>query len=408
MTNSEKWLGPEENAYDYFTAINEAGMDELVAIRNENNERKGDGKHRAERTWGSTEASILVGRTPEWLRQNDPDVPKNGAGKGRWSLKRILELMDKAGTRYVRPMNSRALALAMSKFKGGVGNTTNTIHIAHGLATKGLRVLIWDQDGQATLTQAAGGVVPDLELEDEDLPLYAMEKDPKAILDPDRPIVQGTYFHNVDLVPANSALNELEMKLVTQYLKIGEAPETDISPEYRMKAILEYIKDFYDVILIDCPPTLGINTMNGLLAADGIITSVKPELFDRASLVAYTDALAALCDNHNKDFSYFRILISQFQDGIRTDRSGTVRGSGHQAGEQALRRIYGDAVMYNMMHHSKEISKASSELSSVIANDKAVGSKKARDRAVNDVVYPVVNEIFEDLKMIWEAEREDD
>ena len=407
MAKQEKWLGPGENTHEFFAHIRQRGMDDLVEIRNQIKTAKGDGEHRAERTWGAQQAAAMINRSPQWLRDNDPEVPRNEAGHGRWTLERIIQLMEQAGERYQRPSGSTAKVLAMSKFKGGVGNSTNTLHLAHGLAMKGQKVLVWDWDAQATSTTGAGGVVPDAELVDEDLPLYAMTIDPEAIIDPNSEIVRGTYFHNVDLVPANSALNELELTLITQHLHGSSESKTDITAEFRMAAILNYIKEFYDVILIDCPPALGMNTMNALLAADGVITSVKPELFDRASLVAYTDALAEMCSNYDKDYSYFRILISQFQDGINTDYKGRSQESGHRGGEIALRKIYGDAVLENMMYHSKEIANASSELSTVLANDKPVGSRGAYKRAVA-VVNGVVDEVFSDLKRIWESERDDD
>lgn len=407
MQNGKKWLGPGEKTYEYLLDINNKGADELIKIRNDINKSRGDGHHRNERTWGAQQAAEMIGRSPQWLRDTDPDVPKNAAGHGRWTLGRIIGLMEQAGTLYKRPKGSRALITAMAKFKGGVGNTTNTLHLAHGLAMKGLRVLIWDWDAQASATQGGGGKVPDLELDDEDLPLDIMANNPKGILDPNCKVVMGTYFHNVDLIPANSALNELELTLITQFLG-SEDSTSEIRPEHRMAAVLAYIKEHYDVILIDCPPTLGMNSMNGLLAADGVITSLKPELLDRASLVAFTDALAGMCSNYGKTYEYFRILISQYQDGITTDpTSGTVGGSVHRRNELALRQLYGEAVMESMMYHSREIGSAATEMSTVLANEKPVGSRAAYKRAVS-VVNDVVNEVYNDLVTIWESEADDD
>lgn len=407
MQKRNKWMGPGEKTYEYLVDINSRGADELVNIRDDINKSRGDGQHRNERTWGAQQAAEMIGRSAQWVRDADPDVPKNAAGHGRWTLGRIIQLMEQAGTLYLRPDGSRAFVLAMAKFKGGVGNTTNTLHLAHGLAMKGLRVLIWDWDAQASATQGGGGLIPDLELTEDDLPVEILESNPAGIVEPGCAVVRGTYFHNVDLVPANSALNELELKLITQFLG-SEESQTEIGPQYRMAAVLEYIKSHYDVILIDCPPTLGMNSMNGLLAADGVITSLKPELLDRASLVAFTDALAGLCSNYDKTYDYFRVLISQYQDGITTDpTSGSVGGSVHRRNELALRNLYGDAVMEAMMHHSREIGSAATEMSTVLANEKPVGSRAAYKRALA-VVNSVVDEVYNDLVAIWDAEANDD
>lgn len=406
MESGDKWLGPDENTYDYFLEINRRGAEELTEVRNNINEYEGDGSHRAERTWGAKQAAELIGRSAPWLRDADPDVPRNEAGHGRWTLSRILELSEKAGTLYRRPAGSLAKLIAMAKFKGGVGNSTNTLLIGHGLAMKGLKVLIWDGDAQASITQTAGGVVPDLELYDEDLPLDLLENNPDGILDPDCAVVRGTYFHNVDLVPANSALNELELQLITQYLN-SDSSENSVGPHYRMAAVLNHIKEYYDVILIDCPPTLGINSMNALLSADCLITSMRPELLDRASFVAFTDALAGLASIHGKTFKYFRILISQYQDGISRGPAGNAAGSIHKKTEIVLRKLYGEAVMENMMHYSKEIGNATSNLSSVLATERPIGSRQAYNRAVS-VVSAVVDEVFADLKRLWQLEADDD
>jgi chromosome partitioning protein len=406
MESTKKWLGPGEDTYAYFVELNRRGSEELTQVRNSINEREGDGKHRSERTWGALQASELIGRSAPWLREADPNVPRNEAGHGRWTLGRILDISKEAGTLYQRPKSSSAKVIALTKYKGGVGNTTNAIHLGHGLATKGLKVLLWDADAQSSMTQIAGGVVPDIELTDEDLPIDLLENNPEGILDPSCSVVRGTYFHNVDLVPANSALNELELKLITQYLNSDES-DNPIGPHYRLAAVLGHIKEHYDVILIDCPPTLGINSMNALLSADCIITSLKPELLDRASFVAFTDGLAGLASIHDKDFNYFRILISQYQDGISRDPKGVVAGSVHKKTELILRTLYGEAVMENMMHYSKEIGNAASHLSSVLSVEKPIGSRQAYKRAVA-VVSAVVDEVFNDLKLLWEAETDDD
>lgn len=406
METGSKWLGPGENTYEYFVEINRRGAEELTKVRNTINERDGDGEHRAERTWGALQAAELIGRSAPWLREADPNVPRNEAGHGRWTLERILDISREAGTLYQRPKGSSAKVVALTKYKGGVGNTTNAIHLGHGLATKGLKVLLWDADAQSSMTQIAGGVIPDLELFDEDLPIELLEQNPAGILEPSCSVVRGTYFHNVDLVPANSALNELELNLITQYLN-SDIAENPIGPHYRLAAVLGHIKEHYDVILIDCPPTLGINSMNALLAADCIITSLKPELLDRASFVAFTDGLAGLASIHDKEFNYFRILISQYQDGIARDPKGTSAGSVHKKTEVILRTMYGEAVMENMMHYSKEIGNAASDLSSVLSIEKPVGSRQAYKRAVA-VVSAVVDEVFGDLKLLWEAETDDE
>ncbi|TBW57489.1 cobyrinic acid a,c-diamide synthase [Marinobacter halodurans] len=404
MQSSGRWLGPGERSYEYFSSLNQKGLSELDDIRDEINKEYGDGHHRRLRTWGAQQAAEMVGRSTQWLRDFDPDVYKNEAGHGRWTLERIDQIREQAGTKYIRPKGSQPITIAMSKFKGGVGNTTNACHVIHALAMKGLKVLAVDFEPQASLTQILGGIVPDLHLEDEDLPVEALLKDPELILDPDSRAVRGTYFHNVDLMPANSSFQDFEIQLLSQHFGNDDS-NTDVSPQNRLAAVLDLIKDNYDVIIIDCPPSLGLLTMNGLAAADGIITSLKPELLDRASLVAYTDALAGYTSMSEKEFKYFRLLISQYQDSSGQDR--VTSGSGHRRNEIAVRRVYGDAVMDNIMYHSRAIADASTSLSTVLGLEKPVGSRGAYKRAVG-VIASVCDEIFQDLNDIWTMEADGD
>lgn len=416
MVDKSRWMGPGDQTYDYFTEITNTGYDDLERAREDIYKAQGDGITREPKRWPATQAAALIGRSGSWLRDADPEnASKNASGHAVWSLDRLLAIADQIGTRYVRPANTAAFVIALAKFKGGVGSSSNCSHIAHGLAMRGLKVLVIDFDPQGSSTQVVGGYVPDTQVTEEDLPNEALIRDPALVMRPDSQVVKSTYFHGVDLICGNSYLNKLDQHL-TMTTHTNKPDGTSLHPVERLNTMLSHIKDQYDVVLIDCPPTLGSLTSNALYAADGIITSLRPELFDRASLVSFTESLAAFTEQTNKEYRYMRILLSQSTDGLPTPGPGNSRATtnaqkaedvrqGHRRNEFYIRDLYGDAVMNNMMSFSTAISKSVGEFSTVFAHPRHLGSKQSWDRGV-DIATRVVDEVFEDLKVLWEDEAE--
>jgi chromosome partitioning protein len=384
-----KTLGPE-NPKEYFSILAIEGSEALNQIRKQIIEEFGDGSNRRVRTWGIQEAAKMVGRSEPWLRDNDLEVLKNESGHGRWSLERINELRDKLGTRYVRPDGSSVLIVAFSKLKGGVGNTTTCAHFAHFLAREGLKCLVIDFDPQGSMTQLVGGVNPDASIEEEDLPNSALLNKPDDL----KYSIRGTYFHNVDLIPANQMLQDLEMGLNQQFMN-DEDEEISVPFHKRLHEGLKSCADDYDVVLIDCPPSQGSLTMNALGAANGLVNPLRPVLLDRASMVMYSASASAFYEfNEDIDLKYHRVLINQYKK---------VKESNAQV--KAIRALYGDLVLTNMVMDSQEVKNASGRLETVYSIDRAVGSRESYKRAINSL-NAVFGEMLDEFKEIWEMEVE--
>lgn len=411
-TESGKWLGPGEQTEEYLTQITEAGYDILEDARSEVYSLEESGSNRPAKLYPAGQAAAILGRSVGWLRDIDPENPiRNGSGHTAWPLKRLMAIAQKIdGLIYRRPGELEAITIAMAKFKGGVGNSCNTAHLAHGLAVKGLRVCVVDLDAQASLTAVLGGLIPDIHLEIEDLPIEALIRDPSLITDPEIGIIKKTYFHNVDLICANSYLNRVEQHL-SSYHHGTISDESGLNPAERLKVMLSYIKKDYDVILLDCPPTLGTLTTNALEAADGIISSVRPEAFDRTSLVSFFDTVQGHTEITGKTYDYLRILISQSRDGLPSAgpdnaivniaglKEEDVR-EGHRRNEFKLRRDYGDAIMKSTMSWSPAFGQAIGRFSTVFSAQKRIGSRSSWDRGV-EIAQKVVDEVYSDLKDIW-------
>lgn len=375
----------------FFDQKSDEGNEETLKTRQM--QKKGKSK-REPRTWGVIRAASLVGRTRAWLSGKHDTV--SASGQGRFTLQRINELREQANTLYRRPEGSEPFVIALSKLKGGVGNTTVCVHFAHYLAMMGLKILVVDMDYQSSATTVLGGFNPDIHLEDEDTPrdalLHSLEDYPATI--------RKTYFHNVFLAPCNSSLQDMEMELAQQLTQNVDQYPVDaegnpVSPYDRLKVALEPIKHDFDVILIDCAPSLGMLTSNALSAADCLINPLKPSGMDRASYSMFNASLSSYYDAMPKSLRYFRLVLSQYRQSNATVRE-----------ELILRNIYEDYVLTNVIMDNTEIKSAPSEMATVYELEKPQSNKETYNRALK-TLNGVFDEMLEDFKAIWEMEAED-
>jgi chromosome partitioning protein len=186
-----------------------------------------------------------------------------------------------------------AKVIAMCNQKGGVGKTTSTINLGASLAEYGRRVLLVDLDPQGALSAGLG--VPHYELEHT---VHNLLVEPRASIDD---VLISTRVKNLDLVPSNIDLSAAEIQLVNE-----------VGREQSLARAIYPVLDRYDYVLIDCQPSLGLLTVNGLACSDVVIIPTECEFFSLRGLALLTDTVEKVHDRLNPKLSIGGILITRY------------------------------------------------------------------------------------------------
>jgi len=191
-------------------------------------------------------------------------------------------------------------AIAIFNQKGGVGKTTTNINLAACLVQKGKKVLVIDIDPQGNTTSGLG-------ISKKDLPHSIYELLTDDDMDPAK-VIMHTSMENLDIIPANANLAGAEVELVQ--LK---------GREKRLKRVISLIKDDYDYIFIDCPPSLGLLTINSLTAVDSVLIPIQCEFYALEGVSQLMSTIEIVKKNLNPGLMIQGVILSMF-DG-RTNLS---------------------------------------------------------------------------------------
>lgn len=219
--------------------------------------------------------------------------------------------------------------IAVANQKGGVGKTTTTVNLGTILAKKGKRVLLVDADPQGNATSGIG-VDKSVELSTYDL---LVSEDPAS------KIVIKTEINNLYICPSNINLAGAEVQLVSM-----------MSREQRMKEKLEQIKSKFDYIFIDCPPSLGLITLNAFTAANSVLIPVQCEYYALEGLGQLLNTVELVKKHLNKSLRIEGALLTMYD--IRTNLSNQV--------VKEVKKYFDDKVYKTVIPRNVRVSEAPS------------------------------------------------
>jgi chromosome partitioning protein len=255
------------------------------------------------------------------------------------------------------PVESRGTArvLAVCNQKGGVGKTTTTINLGASLAEYGRRVLLVDVDPQGALAVGLGINPNTLDLTVHDLVLSTGEIDPhEAVL--------KTHVEGLDLLPSNIDLSAAEVLLVNE-----------VGREHSLARALRPLLPDYDVVLIDCQPSLGLLTVNALTAADGVVIPLECEYFALRGVALLLQTIDKVRDRLNPRLEVTGILA-------------TMHDSRTLHGRQVLERVveaFPDQVFHTVISRTvrfPETTAAGEPITSYAANSTGAAAYRALAR----------------------------
>jgi chromosome partitioning protein len=224
-------------------------------------------------------------------------------------------------------IHGNARVIAMCNQKGGVGKTTTTINLGASLAEHGRKVLLVDFDPQGSLSVGLGMNPHDIKLSVYNL---LMERDVTL-----EDVIVSTEVPGVDLLPSNIDLSAAEVQLVHE-----------VAREQSLARVLQDARNEYDVILIDCQPSLGLLTVNALTAADGVIVPLECEYFALRGVALLKNTIDKVRERLNPRLQIDGVLGTMF-DG-RTLHAREVM--------QRLVEAWGDDVFHTVIRRTVKFS----------------------------------------------------
>lgn len=378
-----------ERGQDTVASLAERCSSVLETLRDGARSARAD--ERREPTFPIGRAAELVGRTPAALRDAErdgrlPPPPRTESNRRvGYTLAQLNDMRGVFSTRPWRDADDPCSVVAVQNFKGGVGKSTVSVHLAQYLAIHGYRVLLIDCDSQASATTLFG-YVPDLDLDEEETLYPFLRQEELTSLDY---AVRKTHFDGLDLIPANLRLFQSEYELAARMAR-GNGALLD-----RLAQGVASVADRYDIVVIDPPPALGAISLSVLRAANALVVPVPPTVMDFSSTAAFLamlDETMQVLDQRglSPELSFLRFVASKVDENKSMQKELI----------KLMRQIFGTAMIRSPLKDSAEIDNATARLMTVYELDGPVTSRAVRDRCLA-YLDGVNSEIELDIRSTW-------
>ena len=303
-------------------------------------------------------AAGMVGRPEQDIRAAEADgrlpAPAKDPETGRrvgYTLGQINEMRALFDTLPHRGDGDDPLVLAVQNFKGGVGKSTVTCHLAQFLALKGYRVCVIDCDSQASTT-AMFGLNPDVDVNEDEDTLYPFFRHggPASLAY----AVRATYWPGIALIPANLGLYDAEYEFAARMV------QEDGFILDRLREGIGTIKDHFDVILLDPPPALGMISLSVLRAANALLVPAPPNNIDFGSTAHFLKMMTATlgelaAHGGERSYAFVKILATKMND----------TKSAHVAIKRMMEAVFPQDMLQAVLKDSAEIDNAAANLCTV-------------------------------------------
>jgi len=230
--------------------------------------------------------------------------------------------------------------LAVTNQKGGVGKTTTSVNMAASLAGTGKRVLLIDLDAQGNATMGSGIDKHEVEKTGYDVLMHHAEV---------RDVTLRADNAGYDLLPGNSDLTAAEVELLN-----------NDNGERRLRSALTYVQNDYDLVVIDCPPSLSMLTINALAAAHGVLIPIQCEYYALEGLSALLDTVEKVRDNINPELEIEGLLRTMYD--ARNNLANDVSAQ--------LQQHFGDKLYRTIIPRNVRLAEAPSHGMPVLSYDK--------------------------------------
>lgn len=334
-----------------------------------------DSRKGLEVRFGIAEAAHLLGCSTNRIRMAEedgrlpPPPPSENGRRPGYDVTQLLHMREVLGASPRRGPEDQAAIIAVQNFKGGVGKSTVTTHLAHHFAVQGYRVLVVDCDSQATTTTLFG-LNPHFNVAREET-LY-----PYLSIDPTQAdllyAVKRTPWPNVDLIPSNLELFDVEYELAAA----GADGQSVLATRFRkLKQGLNDLSRNYDVVILDPPPALGTISLAVMQAANALLVPLAATTPDFCSTVQFLSMMDQVLNQLagvgiSVDYGFVRLICSKFD----------ANDPSHAMVRAIMEQTFGSSLLPVSILESAEISHAALRMMTIYELGRPIGTARTHKR----------------------------